>query len=200
MKISFPAFTIFISVMMFQSCLGPDVKENEMKFTDNKITFNLVIGGKKIFGNVDRNNERRDVLLKIGDKLLTGEISQFLNKVSYSFIYNNDFVKGTVSFDANARKDRVNLEIFKKKLTGDITYKKNEAEFDLMYGEKTLLCSWTYDQADSRIIWNIDLDGRHMSVNMREKHRALEYSFSDIILDDDEIILFLSLEFLRMIR
>jgi hypothetical protein len=193
-------FPIVFFILIIQSCVTTDVRENEMKFTGKKNSFYFKIGDKTVIGDVENSNSRFDLFIKINDDVMTGEINTFYNNITFSLIYNNEFVKGTFVYDSDKRIDRVKFDVMKKKMTGEISYDLSSARFDLLYDEKPLICNWTFDPGTSTINWTFSMDKKTFSVVIKEKAGTSLYFFDKTNLEDDEIIIFVLLELRRMIR
>ena len=200
-------FTFTAVLLSFFSCVTSDVKENEMRFSKTKSNFHFKIGNSVMIGRIESIDSRFDILMKINDDILTGEINSFYNNTSFSLIYKNNFIKGTFSFDDKTRTERVNFNVLNRKLSGEINYSmktsnsEQSAIYDLVYNETPLSCRWTYYPDKVLINWQIKMDNKSYSVSIKEKAGLSEYSFEDSFFEDDGLyIIFILLEFHRMIN
>jgi hypothetical protein len=191
-------FILFLLILLFQSCLGMDIKDNEMNFSGKQINFFLTAGGKKIQGSIETIKDKYDILIQIGDNILSGQILPLANNITYSLIYKKEFVKGSFIYDSKENKDNVSFMILDKSLTGEIFYQKNSALLKMDYTGIKIDGTLNYDNKNSIIKWTINYEGNELAVSITEKPGKLFYTFSDIPLKDDQIIIFLILEILRI--
>ena len=191
---------ILIAFLFLQSCLTTSVKENEMKFGKQKISFLFNMGENRIEGDFKQLNGIYDIMVKLNDDILSGQVSSVFGSTAYSMIFKNKFVKGAITADNEKYISKINLNIYGKNVTGDVSYGINEAVFNLIYNGIPGKCGYVYDKVNKNIKWTMSYDNKDYTVSINEKPNLSKYEFSPCNLDEDEVILFIMLEIFRMMK
>lgn len=200
-KLYFRIFRTILLIIIFllsYSCKTTEIKSNEMIFNKDKISFSFIINNKNVNGYIESRKGKYDINAKINDNIFVGEMSSFSNRMAYSLIYKNEFVKGNFDYYPDRQSYSVNFQILNKKLYGEIFLMNNNAVLNLVYDNNPLKGNWEYNSKNATIKWNILFNNKESKVMINEKSNKSFYSFNEAIMDDDEIIIFIILETLRM--
>jgi hypothetical protein len=185
---------LIIAILGLFSCQTTKVKENEMKFTQTKLSFDFTINSKNVSGEIESFKNRHQIVAKIDNDAITGEVINYGDRLNYSLIYKNEFVKGAFN---NGTKS-INFLVTGKKLTGEFSNYGSQCFYNLNFENNPLKYVWTYDKSKSLINWNISSGNKESSISIKENLNFLQYDFSNAGLEEDEILIFLILEIQRM--
>lgn len=209
MKIKLFTTTYFIFVILFflSSCKSI-INKNELILSNKKLDFNFSTTNFIVNGEVRFLSGKNDVLININNNFLSGEIiPKHENKtiyVNYSFIYKNDFIRGGYIEQNNVKN--VKFSILSESLDGTITkLDSNNAIFSFLITTnknltKKITGKYKYFKQQNKVMWQYTIDDDIFIINITTKNRKVYYDFKNSTFNENEMIIFLILEFMRLQR
>jgi hypothetical protein len=172
-------------------------RENEFISNNNSARFLFTMDDYRVIGEFQFFRGKSEVNLRINDTLLTGEVLPFGDVVSYSLIFQNSILKGNTTLKDNGSRQIVTISIPSGTLDGELTLSSRSASLDLMYGDVPVTGGWRYDEQGRKVTWQYIVGENEYTITITGSGRRAVYTFLNGEWDEESVLLFLLLEFIR---
>ena len=189
-------FIISIFLYLFIVNIYSTTKINTLTHSKNKAVFYFLIGNHEIKGEISFFSGKNDFLISFDNEPLSGQMTFLDNNTSINMIYKDGFIKGNIILKDSKRL--FNLSVFDKKITGFIDNQSQTNSINFLFNNINITGNIFVDKKMKRVVWNYIFGTNNNNCEMVVKGNVFNYKFDFVNPSDDELLIFILLEMLRL--